>query len=243
MASDAHVTALKQAACNIRQTASERIRGRLIAAKHRFHANDNITPFIHDDELDELRLEVEDKLQDVLQALVIDTTHDHNSVDTARRVAKMFIDEVFRGRYYPAPVITAFPNVARLGELMTVGPIKIRGACAHHLCPIVGRVWIGVLPSPASELMGVSKYARLCHWVMSRPQIQEEAVVMLADELERRIKPKGLAVVMEANHFCMGWRGVREDESLMRSTIMRGAFAGNAELKREFLDLLNGRGA
>jgi GTP cyclohydrolase I len=78
---------------------------------------------------------------------------------------------------------------------------------------------------------------------MSRPQIQEEAVVMLADELERRIQPEGLAVIMEANHFCMGWRGVREDESLMRSTIMRGEFAGNAELKREFLDLLNGRGA
>ena len=109
--------------------ASERIRHRLTNAGRRYHANDNIAAFIEDGELDQLRVEVEAKLQDVLHALVIDTTHDHNTAETARRVAKMFIDEVFRGRYQPAPAVTAFPNVSRLNELMIVGPIKVRSAC------------------------------------------------------------------------------------------------------------------
>lgn len=174
---------------------------------------------------------------DHLQALVIDTDNDHNTADTARRVAKMFINEVFAGRYQQAPDITAFPNVSRLNELMIVGPIKVRSACSHHLCPIMGKVWIGILPSADSDLIGLSKYSRLADWIMSRPQIQEEAVVMLADELERRIKPDGLAVVMEADHFCMHWRGVKDEESVMANSVMRGAFLGNDALRREFLSL------
>lgn len=241
MASNTSVFPLKQAVCTARSAASGRIRERLVKAKQRFHANDNIAAFIQEGELDELRVEVQSTLQEVLHALVIDTIGDHNSVDTARRMAKMFVDEVFRGRYEPAPPITTFPNVSRLDELMTVGPIKVRSACAHHLCPIVGKVWVGVLPSPSSELIGLSKYARLCNWVLRRPQIQEEAIVMLADELERYVKPDGLAVVMETSHFCMQWRGVKEDESLMRNTIMRGAFSRNVELRREFLDLVDNR--
>lgn len=218
---------------------SDRIRARLIAAKHRYHANDNISAFIENGELQALQAEVQDRLREVLDALVIDTGRDHNSADTARRVAKMFIQEVFRGRYEPAPAVTAFPNVARLNELMIVGPIKVRSACSHHLCAIMGKVWIGLLPSPASDLIGLSKYARLCDWVMSRPQIQEEAVVMLADELEQCIKPDGLAVVMQANHLCMHWRGVKDDGALMKNSVMRGAFLGDAALRREFLSLLD----
>lgn len=218
---------------------SDRIRSRLIAAKQRYHANDNISAFIKSGELQALQEEIQDKLRDVLDALVIDVEHDHNSTDTARRVARMFVQEVFRGRYEPAPAVTAFPNVARLNELMMVGPIKVRSACSHHLCAILGKVWIGVLPSPASDLIGLSKYARLCDWVMSRPQIQEEAVVMLADELERRIRPDGLAVVMQASHFCMHWRGVKDDAALMKNTVMRGAFVGDMALRREFLSLLD----
>lgn len=216
---------------------STRIRARLGKVGQAFRANDNIAAFIEEGELDELRLEVEDRMQEVLQALVIDTDNDHNTVDTARRVAKMFINEVFAGRYSQAPDITAFPNVSRLNELMIVGPIKVRSACSHHLCPIMGKVWIGVLPSADSDLIGLSKYARLADWIMSRPQIQEEAVVMLADELERRIKPDGLAVVMEADHFCMHWRGVKDEESVMTNSVMRGAFLGNDALRREFLSL------
>jgi len=221
-----------------RMSASERIRYRLIASNQRYFANDNIAPYIRDGELQELRAEVEARMHEVLHALVIDTQNDHNTQETARRVAKMFVDEVFRGRYQPAPAVTAFPNVAQLNELMVVGPIKVRSACSHHLCPILGEVWIGILPSAASDLIGLSKYARLCDWIMSRPQIQEEAVVLLADALQQRVQPDGLAVVMRASHFCMHWRGVKDDGALMRNSVMRGEFLRNEALRREFLSLI-----
>lgn len=222
---------------------SDRIRHRLMRAGQRYHANDNIAAHIREGELDELRGEVEGKLREVLHALVIDIGNDHNTADTAKRVAKMFIDEVFRGRYQSAPKVTAFPNVSRLDELMVVGPLAVRSACSHHLCPIIGKVWIGVLPNATSDLIGLSKYARLCDWVMSRPQIQEEAVVMLADELEHRIRPDGLAVVMQADHYCMHWRGVKDDGAEMKNVVMRGAFKQNAGLRREFIGLLGRREA
>ena len=221
-----------------RMGASERIRRRLQQAGQRHHANDNIADFIEDGELDELQAEVQAKLQEVLHALVIDTDKDHNTRGTAQRVAKMFVREVFAGRYAPAPAVTAFPNVSQLNELMIVGPLKVRSACSHHLCPILGKLWVGVLPNAGSDLIGLSKYARLAEWVMSRPQIQEEAVVMLADELEQRIRPDGLALVMQASHFCMHWRGVKDDGALMRNSVIRGAFLKDATLRREFLSLL-----
>lgn len=220
-------------------SASERIRYRLVGAQCRYHANDNISQHILPGELDEVQREVEGHLRGVLRALVIDTDSDHNTQDTAKRVAKMFVQEVFRGRYVPIPAVTEFPNASRLNELMIVGPIKVRSACSHHLCPILGKVWIGVLPNEFSNLIGLSKYARVCDWVMSRPQIQEEAVIMLADELQARVKTDGLAIVMEADHFCMHWRGVKDDESMMTNSVMRGAFLKDANLRREFLSLLS----
>lgn len=224
--------------CNNR-SASRRIRERLKKAGQAFRANDNISAFIKEDELDELRAEVGSRIKEMLNALVIDIDNDHNTVGTARRVAKMFIDEVFAGRYRAAPSITSFPNVSRLNELMIVGPVTVRSACSHHLCPIMGKIWIGVLPNTEAELIGLSKFARLCDWIMSRPQIQEEAVIMLADELERRIRPDGLAVVMEADHFCMHWRGIKDGQPVMTSSIMRGAFLESDALRREFFELRN----
>lgn len=220
-------------------SASERIRYRLVGAERRYHANDNIAAFIREGELDELREEVAAKMQEVLKALVIDTVSDHNTQDTARRVAKMYITEVFRGRYLPIPVVTEFPNAERLNELMIVGPINVRSACSHHLCPIMGKVWIGILPNEHSNLIGLSKYVRICDWIMSRPQIQEEAVVMLANELESRVKPDGLAIVMEADHFCMHWRGVKDDDAMMTNSVMRGSFLKDSTLRSEFLSLLS----
>ena len=222
-----------------RLPASQRIRYRLVGAECRYHANDNIAAFIREGELDELKVEVEARMQEVLEALVIDTGSDHNTNETAKRVAKMFLTEVFRGRYVPMPSVTEFPNFSRLNELMIVGPVKVRSACSHHLCPILGRVWIGILPNEHSNLIGLSKYARICEWIMSRPQIQEEAVMMLANELQMRVKPDGLAIVMEADHFCMHWRGVKDDESMMTNSVMRGAFLKDANLRREFLSLLS----
>jgi len=216
---------------------SVKIRQRIQRARERFHANDNIAQFIEPGELDLLRAEVTEKMHEVLESLVIDTESDHNTRETAARVAKMYLTEVFRGRYVPQPDVTYFPNIERLSELMIVGPITVRSACSHHLCPIIGKLWIGVMPNEHSSLIGLSKYARLADWVMSRPQIQEEAVQRLADLLQERMQPDGLAVVMEADHFCMQWRGVKDTDSKMINSVMRGSFLVDANLRREFLTL------
>ncbi|MBN9325271.1 MAG: GTP cyclohydrolase I, partial [Delftia acidovorans] len=151
---------------------SVKIRERLKQAQKRFHANDNISEFIEPGELELLLDEVQDKMQGVLDSMVIDTTHDHNTRATARRVAKMYVNEVFRGRYVAQPAITEFPNAEHLNELMIVGPITVRSACSHHLCPVIGKIWIGVLPNKNTNGIGLSKYARLVDWIMGRPQIQ-----------------------------------------------------------------------
>jgi GTP cyclohydrolase I len=221
---------------------SVKIRQRLLAARKRFHANDNIADFIEPGELDQLLDEVEEKMQGVLSSLVIDTEHDHNTDQTARRVAKMYLKEVFNGRYVSSPDITEFPNAGHLNELMIVGPITVRSACSHHFCPIIGQVWIGVLPNEHTNVVGLSKYARLAEWVMGRPQIQEEAVVQLADLIQQRTQPDGLAVVMEASHFCMSWRGVKDMDSKMINSVMRGSFLKDPNLRREFLSLIPKKG-
>jgi GTP cyclohydrolase I len=220
---------------------SQKIRARLQAAQQRFHANDNIATYIEPGEMRQLQEEVERKLLDVLQSLVIDTDSDHNTRGTARRIARMYLSEVFRGRYEVKPNVTEFPNVERLNELMIIGPITVRSACSHHLCPILGKLWIGVLPNEHSNLIGLSKYSRLADWVMSRPQIQEEAVTHLADLLQDSMQPDGLALVMEADHFCMQWRGVKDADSQMINSVMRGAFLENPNLRAEFLALVKSR--
>ena len=218
---------------------SARIRSRLVRANVRYHANDNISAYVMDGEVDALRTEVEEKMAEVLKSLVIDTESDHNTQGTARRVAKMFLTEVFKGRYHAMPSVTEFPNVEQLNELLIVGPITARSACSHHLCPILGKVWIGIMPNEHSNLIGLSKYARICDWVMSRPQIQEEAVIQLANILQDKVKPDGLAIVIEADHFCMHWRGVKDADSRMTNSVMRGSFLKDPDLRREFLSLLS----
>ena len=218
---------------------SDRIRNRLQRAKHRFHANDNISAYIKPGELDGLLEEVASKMTAVLESLVIDTKHDHNTQDTARRVAKMYLNEVFRGRYASIPPVTEFPNAANLNELMIVGPVTVRSACSHHFCPIMGRLWIGLMPNQHSNLIGLSKYSRLVNWIMTRPQIQEEAITQMAELLMHMVKPDGLAVVMEADHFCMHWRGVKDTATKMVNSVMRGSFLKDPALRREFLSLIN----
>ncbi|HNV58788.1 MAG TPA: GTP cyclohydrolase I [Rhodoferax sp.] len=217
---------------------SVKIRERLLAARKRFHANDNIAEFVTPDELAQLLDEVEVKMQGVLDSLVIDTDNDHNTDNTARRVAKMYLNEVFRGRYVEGPSITEFPNVGHLNELMIVGPITVRSACSHHFCPVIGKIWIGVMPNEHTNVIGLSKYARLAEWIMGRPQIQEEAVVQLADLIQEKTQPDGLAIVMEASHYCMAWRGVKDMDSKMINSVMRGVFLKDPNLRREFLSLI-----
>ena len=214
------------------------IRKRIQEARRRFHANDNIAEFIEPDELGQLLDEVEQKMKGVLESLVIDTENDHNTNNTARRVAKMYLQEVFGGRYVPPPAITDFPNAEHLAELMIVGPITVRSACSHHFCPVIGKVWIGVMPNEHTNVIGLSKYVRLCEWIMTRPQIQEEAVMQLADLIQDKTQPDGLAVVMSATHYCMAWRGVRDMGSRMLNSVMRGSFLKDANLRREFLSLI-----
>src|SRR3954471_3641521 len=217
---------------------SDRIRARLVKAKQRFHANDNISAFIEAGELEQLTAEVEAKVFALLNTLVIDVEHDHNSQDTARRVAKMYVHEVFRGRFVPLPNVTEFPNASHLNELMIMGPVTVRSACSHHLCPIMGKLWIGVMPNADSNLIGLSKYSRIADWIMSRPQIQEEAIIQLSDLMMDMVKPDGLAAVMEADHFCMHWRGVKDNASKMVNSVMRGVFLADGALRREFLSLI-----
>jgi len=214
---------------------AEQIRQRLKDAGVRFHSNDNISEYIQEGELDNLQSEVQEAMQGVLDALVIDTDNDHNTQETAKRVAKMFVHETFGGRYVPRPRVTSFPNMG-YKSLYTSGPISIRSTCAHHFQKIVGKCWIGVLPE--DEVIGLSKFNRIVHHIAERPQIQEEMTTQIAEELIKYAKTPNIAVIVKAEHHCMTHRGVKEHESDMTTAIMRGAFDEHAPLKKEFYDIV-----
>lgn len=197
-------------------------------------ANDNISGS-GVDPLD-VKSRVREVVRLLLDALVIDRRADPNTRETADRVSRMLVDEWFKGRYQPRPKMTTFPNTKKLDELYTVGPIQVRSTCSHHFVPIEGKCWIGVVPG--DSLIGLSKFARLCEWVMARPQIQEEATVQLADEIEGLIQPLGLGVVVKARHLCMTSRGVREPAAEMTTSVMRGILREDARARSEFFELL-----
>ena len=215
---------------------SERIRARLVAEDVSFLANDNIAEHIQPGELKELEVEVADRVRELLQSLVIDIDNDHNTQETAERVARMYLNEVFKGRFYKQPDVTSFTNTKDLDEIYTVGPITVRSACSHHLVPILGNCWIGI--KPGSRVIGLSKFARVADWVFSRPHIQEEAVMILADEIERLCEPKGLGIIVKAQHYCMKWRGVKEPSTSMVNSVVRGVFRHDPSLKQEFFELV-----
>lgn len=204
-------------------------------AKSALFANQNIANTLESGDLDTIQAEAESAVRQLLKALRIDFEHDHNTQDTPQRVARMLVRETFAGRYQPRPRVTDFPNVKNLDELYTVGPIAVRSCCAHHLCPIEGSAFVGVIPG--ERIIGLSKFSRLTEWVMARPQIQEEATVQLADEIEDLIQPRGLGVIVSARHSCMTWRGVREPDSKMVTSVMRGLFMKNDAAKAELLAL------
>lgn len=219
------------------KTASQTIKTLLQLADLPFKANDNIALVMNEELTDELQAEVEEKVQALLEALVIDTANDHNTQGTAKRVAKMFLREVYKGRYQPAPAITDFPNAKNLDEMYVTGPITLRSACSHHLVPIVGKCWIGIIPG--DRVIGLSKFNRIVEWIAARPQIQEEMTVQIADYIEEHLAPKGLAVIVQATHLCMTWRGVRETmESSMTTSVMRGIMREDVAARNEFLALV-----
>ena len=214
---------------------SDIIKERIVTAKARFNANDNIAEFVKPGELELLQNEVQNEMQRVLSSLVIDTEHDHNTKETAKRVAKMFLNETFGGRYVPEPRVTSFPNLG-YNNLYTTGPITIRSTCAHHLQNIVGKCWVGIFPE--EEVIGLSKFNRLVHHIAERPQIQEEMTTQIADKLVQYAKTPNVAVVVKAEHHCMTHRGVKEHDSDMTTAVMLGKFREDSNLKQEFYNLM-----
>ena len=219
---------------------SKTIKNRIKLDQASYFANDNIASYIQEGEIELLKKEVEEKLQSLLESLIIDTDNDHNTIETAKRVSKMYLTEVFKGRYEQCPKVTDFPNAKKLDQIYTVGPISVRSACSHHLVPIIGKCWIGVIPS--DRVIGLSKFNRVADWVLSRPQIQEEAAIQLADTIEKLINPKGLAVIIKAQHQCMTWRGVKDNETEMVTSVMRGIFRDTSEARSELMDIFKGQG-
>lgn len=203
-----------------------------------FAANDSIADQLSPEDVDQIERDVAARFEDVLDALLID--RDHNTRGTAKRVASMYVRELFRGRYEPMPCITEFPNVKGLDELYAVGPISVRSTCSHHFCAIEGEAWCGIIPG--RTVLGLSKFARLTSWIMSRPQIQEEAVVQLADTLERLCSPIGLGVVVRSKHHCMTMRGVNEHDTVMTTSVVRGKFRTDSQARAEFFALVRGQG-
>lgn len=215
------------------------LKTRLRLAKVPFKANDNIADHLLPEDMSLIEHQVLRSCMDLLNSLIIDTRNDHNTRDTAKRMTKMFLTEVMHGRYEKAPEITQFENAKSLGEMYTVGPIRIRSMCSHHMVPILGKAWIGIIPNK-DKVLGLSKYSRIAKWVFSRPQIQEEAVMQFADKLEELLQPVGLAIVLRADHMCMHWRGI-QDSSSMTNAVVRGTFVDNPTLKNEFYQLISGQ--
>lgn len=200
-----------------------------------FDANGN-TP-LSKEERKKMLKDLESKLLDVMDVLRI-SRNDPNSTNTAHRVAKMYINEIFSGRFEEAPKMTVFPNRNHVNNLVISKGIKVMSLCAHHWMPISGKCYIGYIPK--DNVIGLSKLTRITDWFSRRGQIQEELGEQIADYLEKILKPKALGVVIEAKHFCMIARGVNshEDESITTTSVMRGYLLDNMNLRNEFLKLI-----
>lgn len=176
------------------------------------------------------------KIAELLDVLRIDHRNDHNTRDTPARVAKMYVQELLRGRFSPPPKITDFDNAQRYDQLIVVGPIEVRSLCAHHLMPIYGSAFIGILPEADGRIIGLSKYDRIVEHFASRLQIQEELVKQIGNFLVDATRPRGLAVRVSAVHLCKTHRGVRASRSSrMVNTALYGAMQSDQSLKSEFL--------
>lgn len=177
-----------------------------------------------------------EKLEELFDVLKIDHRNDHNTRDTPARVAKMFVEEILHGRYVPPPKITEFENAARYDQLIVTGPIELRSTCAHHMMPIYGSAYIGVLPSVDGKIIGLSKYDRIVNYFGTRLQIQEELVKQIEQYIVETTNPRGLAVRISAVHMCKTHRGVRASHaSRMVNSTFYGEMATSPALKAEFL--------
>jgi len=197
-------------------------------------ANSNIV--LSDKEKTKMKKELEKTFKKMLQIMKFDTETDQQILDTPRRMAKMYVDELFSGCYTAPPKITTFDNVEGNDDMVILGPIAVKSCCSHHIIPFMGQCWIGYLPT--DKVVGISKLARIVKWFMRRPQIQEELTKQIADFVIDELKASGVAVYMEAQHLCMVARGVEENNSWMKTSAVRGVFATDHSAKAEFLNLI-----
>ena len=212
---------------------SDLIKERLIASEKRFYSNDNISDFIYDDERQDLIEEVTEKFEGVLQSLIIDTENDPNSIGTAKRLAKMYVNEIMAGRYQPKPDVTAFPNEGDDSyEGMLVIRADIKSVCSHHHKDVTGTAYIGIIPN--GKVLGLSKYIRLARWEARRGTLQEELTTRIANLISNETGTKDVAVYIQAEHGCVSCRGAMQSNSLTQTTVLLGAFKSDPTTKEEF---------
>lgn len=214
---------------------SDTIRERIKLEGARYWAGDNISKYINDDEYDSLINELSTKFEGVLHSLVIDTDNDPNSKGTARRLAKMYVNEIMSGRYYPAPDATAFPNNGEdRYEGMLVVRSELKSMCSHHHQPVTGVAYIGIIA--AQKLIGLSKYTRIAQWCARRGTLQEELCNDIAREIQKATGSENVAVYVQAQHGCCENRGIMAKSSLTQTTVLRGAFYNDPATKNEFFE-------
>ena len=212
------------------------IREQMKARGKRFWAGDNISEYIVDEETkDELIKEATEAFENVLDALLIDRKSDPNSTGTAKRLAKMYFNEIMAGRYDPAPDATSFPNEVEDGyKGMLVVRSELRSMCSHHHQPVVGVAYIGIIA--ADRLIGLSKYTRIAQWCARRGTLQEELCNDIAKEIMSATGSRDVAVYIQATHGCCENRGIMAKSSLTQTTVLRGAFQSDDSTKKEFFD-------
>ena len=214
---------------------SKEIKHKLEHAGIRYWAGDNISSVLNDGDKEALIDELTPKFEAVLDSLIIDRANDPNSMDTGRRLAKMYINELMQGRYDPMPNATAFPNHIENGyEGMLVVRSELRSVCSHHHQPVVGVAYIGIIA--ADKLIGLSKYTRIAQWCARRGTLQEELNNVIADEIQKATGTKNVGVYIQATHGCCENRGIKAHSSLTQTTVLRGAFNEDPGTKKEFMD-------
>jgi GTP cyclohydrolase I len=214
---------------------SETIRNRIKAAGSRYWAGDNISEYIYFDEYDRLIEEATGAFEQVLDALVIDRETDPNSKGTAKRLAKMYFNEVMSGRYSPAPDATSFPNDGNDAYTgMLVVRSELKSMCSHHHQPVTGVAYIGIIA--AQKLIGLSKYTRIAQWCARRGTLQEELCNDIAREIQKATGSENVAVYIQATHGCCENRGIMAHSSLTQTTVLKGAFNDDVGTKKEFFD-------
>jgi len=213
----------------------EEVTRRIKDANKRYWAGDNISEFIYAGEKEKLIEEAAEKFEGVLDALIIDRATDPNSHGTAKRLAKMYYNELMQGRYDRIPNATAFPNE---GEDAYTGMLVVRSelksVCSHHHQPVTGVAYIGIIPN--GKVIGLSKYTRIAQWCARRGTLQEELANDIAREISKATDSKHLGVYIQATHGCCENRGIMAHSSLTQTTVLKGAFKDDAGTKKEFMD-------